>query len=214
MELQLEAAQQEQVKPKDADEMPVDGGVVKKAAAHGGTRGNQAGSKIDEGEDAREGVENMDEGKEVEERAVGIAGEIDALSAELLPGGILADAKNQAKGKRKQQPGGTFAGGARLDEAAGSKGAARKFQRGTAGEKDEGVEVKHGGQCQMAPVRGAFADEESAGESGEGHGDGKNANPNAAAGSAIGVGGDGDLSRRSTILRNRHGMRIDRGGHA
>ena len=66
----------------------------------------------------------------------------------------------------------------------------------------------------MAPVRGAFADEESAGESGEGHGDGKNGNPNAAAGSAIGVGGDGDLSRRSTILRNRHGMRIDRGGHA
>jgi hypothetical protein len=140
IELQLETAQQEQVKPKNADEMPVDGGVVEKAAANGRTRCDQAGSEINEGENTRKSVENMDEGKDVEERTVGIAGEIQALGAELLPGKILADTKGQAERKGEQQPRGTFAGGARLDEAAWSKGAARQFQRGAAGEKDERME--------------------------------------------------------------------------
>jgi hypothetical protein len=54
IELQLEAAQQEQVKPKNADEIPLDGGVVEKTAADYGARDDQAGSKINEREDSRE----------------------------------------------------------------------------------------------------------------------------------------------------------------
>jgi hypothetical protein len=57
----------------------------------------------------------MDKGEDIEERAVGIAGQVDALRTELLPGGTLARA-------------------AGFDKAGGGQGAARKFQRGTARE--------------------------------------------------------------------------------
>ena len=57
----------------------------------------------------------------------------------------MAEAKGQAEKESKQEPCGTLARAAGFDKAGGGQGAARKLQRGTAGEKDEGIEVQHGG---------------------------------------------------------------------
>lgn len=125
--------------------MPIDGRIVEETAAHRGTCGHQASSKVHEREDSRQNVEHMDERKDVKEGAVGIGGEVNALRAKLLPGNILAKAKDHAKKERKREPSGTFARATRFDEATGGKRAACPFQCAAAGEKEQCIQVQNGG---------------------------------------------------------------------
>jgi len=81
--LQLDAAQQEQIHPKHAHEMPVDCRVFEKAPPRQAVAVCQTTEKIHEREDSRAHVQHMDKCEDVEKRTVWIRCQVDSLRAEI-----------------------------------------------------------------------------------------------------------------------------------
>src|SRR5437667_12728842 len=87
----------------------------------------------------------------VEERAVGIRGQIKSLGAQLQPGEVLAEHEKQSKEQRDIQPA-RWAGDLNSSPAhEGSYLAARHLQRNATGEANKGVELKNTEEDKMPP---------------------------------------------------------------
>src|SRR5512137_1140321 len=89
--LQLQPQQEQQVHPKPAHEVPVAGGRFKGAPAQTRNGVAQPHENEQQARQASQHVHHVESGEHVEERTVGIGGEVDALSAQLEPRAVLPD---------------------------------------------------------------------------------------------------------------------------
>jgi hypothetical protein len=93
---QLHAAQQQQIDPQHAHEMPVHRRVLKQTAAKHGMAGHQPAGKIDKRENAGGHMQHMQEGEQIEKRTVRVGRQVNSPGAELEPGTVLSHTESQA----------------------------------------------------------------------------------------------------------------------
>src|SRR6516164_1802272 len=223
--LQLHPAQQEQIDPEHGHEVPVNGRVLKKRAAKRGMAGRKTTGEIDESGDTGKHMKRMDKSQQIEERAVGTGGQVDALRAQIAPGGKLAKAKGQAEKERQKDPSAGPVRAARRERRGGSQRAAGHLKSGAAREQNRRIKVKYSRQNDVGPIRRAFADEKRAAEGSKTHGNGKEPNPDAAArgavlprrednGVALRLVECGRMWVRRCSNRERHNLLVPRSRHA
>src|SRR5438445_13490815 len=95
----------------------------------------------------------MHRSQHVEERAVGIRGQIKSLGAQLQPGEVLAKHEKQSKEQRDIQPARRARDLTSSPAHEGSYLATRHLQRNATGQEYKGVEIKNSGEDKMPLVQ-------------------------------------------------------------
>src|SRR5438445_12379323 len=114
----------------------------------------------------------MHRSQHVEERAVGIRGQVKSLGTQLQPGEVLAKHKKQSKEQRDIQPARRARDLTSSPAHEGSYLATRHLQRNATGEEYKGVEIKNAGEDKMPPIQSRhLPNNESDGERKKGHRD-------------------------------------------
>src|ERR1035438_829816 len=94
--------QQKKVNPKNAHKMPIIGRGIERAAPQRDI--TEFANGAEQARESAEHVHRVDGGKNIEERAVGVGGEVQALRTELQPSHVLSGDEEQSEAERKIEP--------------------------------------------------------------------------------------------------------------
>src|SRR5438876_10578490 len=149
--LKLHPQQQQQIYPKHVHKMPVARGRIQRAFSQ--DRLIQSANHTHQPAEPDKHVQGMHCRQHVEERAVGIRGQVMSLGTQLQPGEVLAKHEKQSKEQRDIQPA-RWAGDLASSPAhEGSHLAACHLQRNATGEEYKGVEIKNSREGTMPPIQ-------------------------------------------------------------
>src|ERR1700730_6120866 len=130
---------QEQVDPQNAHEMPVDGGIRKRAHSQSDMPWSQTSGQAHKAGDPAENMQGMHRGKYIQEGTVGTCRQIESLRGEFTPNHILPRDEGEAEHQRDSKPAQGIAGCAIIHWRGVQERAAGHFQRDAAQEQDGGI---------------------------------------------------------------------------
>src|SRR5881392_3825157 len=168
--LKLHPQQQQQIYPKHVHKMPVARRRIQRTFSQ--DRLIQSANHTHQPAQPAKHVQGMHCRQHVEERAVGIRGQVKSLGTQLQPGEVLAEHEKQSKEQRDIQPARWVRDLTSSPAHEGSYLATRHLQRNATGQEYKGVEIKNSGEDKLPTIQSRpLPNNQGAGERQEGHRD-------------------------------------------